>query len=240
MDRFLLDSDVYDQLLLRPDVVGKLRRLVDSGLIVLITTHVQRDQVSAVPGDDPERAAALLALFASLSGVAVEVPTGAWALGVSPLAAARLSGEEEAEDFDARLRTRPVHFRTNTGELLCWDGDADLATTDDPQGATCMACREGMGRETRSLLRHRHTGDALLIETARVEDAVFVTHEVGRRGRGRVRKAAPAHGVDTWHSDDFFAWVLGQEGRRMGPVLTRAFHTEARDTVGRWGEVPVL
>jgi hypothetical protein len=119
VDRFVLDSNVYDRLLLRPDVVGKIQRLIDWRRIELLTTHIQRDQVSAVSGADPERAAALLALFDSLERVSVKVPLGIFVLDVSRWDEARWSGTDEAAEFEANLRTRPVHLRDDTGALLC-------------------------------------------------------------------------------------------------------------------------
>jgi hypothetical protein len=45
----MLDTNVFHRLEDRPDVVGRLQRLVDAGEVVLLSTHVQRDQLAAHP-----------------------------------------------------------------------------------------------------------------------------------------------------------------------------------------------
>ena len=192
-----------------PHVVDRVRKLVDAGNVELLTTHIQRDQVAAVSGADPERAVALIALFDSIERISVKAPLGAVVLGVSRWGEARWSGTTETAEFEANLRTRPVHLRDDTGALLCGGGAADYAVTTAPAAVTCYECREALGQKTPNPLRYRNTGDALLIETARVEAATFVTDEKPGDRRSAFERARQ-HGVQTMHSDDFFAWVLAQ------------------------------
>ena len=57
--RAMLDSMVTDDLLARPDVFDLADALVGTGHLTLLTTHVQRDQVSQTP-DEPKRVALLV------------------------------------------------------------------------------------------------------------------------------------------------------------------------------------
>jgi hypothetical protein len=204
VDRFLLDSNVYDQLLVRSDVVAALRRLVDERVVELLTTHIQRDQLSAVSHSGrPE----LLALFESIERVSTTVPLGVVVLGVSRWDEAKWSGEKQTADFDANLRTRPVHLRDGAGGRLC-GGTADgHAETTAPAAVTCFECKEAMGERPPDLLRYRNTADALLIETARVEGATFVTAEKPGVDRGALERAR-RHGANVMHTDEFFRWVI--------------------------------
>lgn len=193
----MLDSNVFDRLLLRPDVVGELQELVDSGMVELLTTHVQREELSAIR-DEGERARRL----ALLSSLTVEVPAGGFVWDVSPWGAGKWMGDTEAAAFDHDLRTPQIGL-ADPGEPRCGDPATHEAAVNDPEGGgRCPRCETLMRRD-------RRTGDALIIETAAVENARFVTSEKEGEQRSALERAR-RHGVRVMHSDDFFAWVLGQ------------------------------
>ena len=51
--RIMLDSNIHDRLLADPDAPRRVGSLEYSGLIVLVTTHVQCDELSET--DEPKR-----------------------------------------------------------------------------------------------------------------------------------------------------------------------------------------
>jgi predicted nucleic acid-binding protein len=62
MQKIMLDTMEYDKLLATLDSYHRLLRLLSSGRIELLTTHIQRDQIRAAP-DHPKKAS-LLEIFA--------------------------------------------------------------------------------------------------------------------------------------------------------------------------------
>ena len=206
-ERFLLDSGVYDPLLERPDVVAALLRLIGSGQAALLVTHVQRTQVPRGSDSGGDRQARRSALFDQLLAVSEEVQAGIFMLNVTPLGDGKWASDELAEAFDRNLRTRRKHLGTRTG-IAC-----DVEESDGPPLRTryldqvsCAECRDLIGIPVTDLLRYRDSGDATLIETARVEGATFVTRE----STGRAPNAADRQGVPRLTVAQFFAWVLGR------------------------------
>jgi hypothetical protein len=78
--RATLDSNCFDPFLEIDDAVDVLNDLTRRGLLVMITTHVQRDELAALDRN-PERRAKLLAVYDQL--VMTEVPTAGALFGVS-------------------------------------------------------------------------------------------------------------------------------------------------------------
>ncbi len=74
--RIMLDSNVFDKLLADPDALQRVIWLEESGRSVLVSTHVQRDQLAATP--QPKRS-----LLLGLGLEFEEVPTSGAVWGVS-------------------------------------------------------------------------------------------------------------------------------------------------------------
>lgn len=133
----VFDSNVYDALADDETLLQSLTVALDSGRLRLFTTHVQRDELAAVP--DLQRRERLLAVLQ----LAEPVATGGLVMGSSRLAEARLLSEAGATLFDDKMR----------------NGASDV----------------------------RGTNDALIISTARFEEATLVSQD--RRCRARARRA---------------------------------------------------
>ena len=157
----MLDSNVFDELLVRQDVAGKLRTLVEQGKVALLSTRVQREQLGETP--DEAKRERLLELFDSLPLTPIST-VGFW----------------------------DVDFRWDVNRWAAEDFDSVLRT---PASGT----KDG---------QPGHTADALIAHAARDGEAVLVTHESGPGGR--MLKAPPRAGIETWHTSRFFAWVLAQ------------------------------
>jgi hypothetical protein len=196
VDRFVLDTSVFRRLPEREhDVVVKLTQLRETERVELIGTHVQRDELAAT--DDEAWRARLLAVYDTLT---VEVPTGG--LDTSNWGS-RWMGSQQADAFDRDLRTALTHYRGSSRDPLCGDTSARPAFAHGNQAATCATCRDEREQDTHRF-RNRNTGDALIIETAAVEQAQYVADDAG------ARKRAERHGLDPWDVERFFAWVLNQ------------------------------
>jgi hypothetical protein len=63
--RVMFDSNAYDAILAHGDA-GRLRALIEAGHLVVITTHIQEDELRRIA--DPGRRARLLDLFHQLDG----------------------------------------------------------------------------------------------------------------------------------------------------------------------------
>ena len=87
----MLDSNVFDKLVDDRDALALVRRLVESGEVVLLSTHVQADEIARTP--DLERRALLMSIPVQ------HVPTFGFALDYSRLGAARLGDSELLESL---------------------------------------------------------------------------------------------------------------------------------------------
>lgn len=98
----MLDSNIYDQLLVRAELYGQVRQLLDAGALTVLTTHVQRDELVATP--DLEKRRRLVGLWDDIS---TPVPTGAAVTGVSRTGESRTTHEEDVLVLEAlRFRGR--------------------------------------------------------------------------------------------------------------------------------------
>ena len=117
----MFDSNVFDVLVDRTEVGSKVHSAVSEGRIEVISTHVQRDELSATP--DPAKRARLLEIFADLVR---EVPAGSFVIGESRLDQARIDGPTVGTgEFDSVLRTsgsdRPDGTPNHTRDALIVD-----------------------------------------------------------------------------------------------------------------------
>jgi predicted nucleic acid-binding protein len=93
----LLDSNVIDELLARPDLRRRIQERVAAHELEVFVTHLQWDEVAATP--DPARRADLLTALRTIG--ASEVQTDGFVLRVSRLDMARLTSNEDAERHGA-------------------------------------------------------------------------------------------------------------------------------------------
>jgi hypothetical protein len=131
-----------------------------------------------------------------------EVSPGAALFGVGPFGAGRLLNPTEAAEFE-KLRRKTQHLRDGVGTLCGRDQPGDQVTA-RPSEVNCVPCRRALGRPVNQL-RNRDTADAILIDTARVQRATFVTNET--IGTAALRGPA-AYNVPLLSVPDFFARVL--------------------------------
>jgi len=90
--RCLLDSNVVDELLARPDLRRHFQERVVAHNLEVFVTHVQWDEVAATPSSASR--ADLLTVLRTIG--ATEVPTSGFVIGVSRLDMARLTSSEDA------------------------------------------------------------------------------------------------------------------------------------------------
>lgn len=93
VERYLIDSNIFDRIIDEAGMLDLVSRLHRDGVIELLATHVQRDELANVP--DPERRDRLLTVPVN------DVPTFGFVIDVSPLGQARLAPEEPFETLRA-------------------------------------------------------------------------------------------------------------------------------------------
>ena len=86
MKRIAFDSNVVDAIEASPGLLRAIQRAAASGELILLSSHVQGDELAATP--DQERRAKLLNLYRALP--VTTVATHGFVLGVSRLGMARL------------------------------------------------------------------------------------------------------------------------------------------------------
>ena len=77
--RIMLDTNVYDLLLSRPDIIRRAKYAVECGKVELLRTHIQVSELKKMPESKKEKREAILAL----SRMTKMVPVGAMMIGVS-------------------------------------------------------------------------------------------------------------------------------------------------------------
>ena len=118
-NRFLLDSMIHDKLVDEPRALQLAADLAANGSLVLLSTHIQRDEIAKTP--DKERATLL-------SSVPVEfVPTYGIVAGISRVGMARLS---ESEPFETLRGGNLDHTEDALIAATAHYEDATLVTED--------------------------------------------------------------------------------------------------------------
>jgi len=57
MKKFMLDTQIYDLIIAIPDFVDRINRLIAEGMVVILCTHIQSDELAIIP-DEHKRAEA--------------------------------------------------------------------------------------------------------------------------------------------------------------------------------------
>jgi len=125
MQKIMLDTNQYDRLLTAPETCDRFLKLLSDGKMELLTTHIQRDEISAI--DDVEKRVRLEAILTH----ARLIGTRGAIFDISRWGLARFGDEE-----DHRLIE---HIRGGAWERKSEDAlvaataakDADLFVTDD-------------------------------------------------------------------------------------------------------------
>ena len=104
MKRIAFDSNVLDAILASPRLVQAIQRAATAGELLLVSTHVQEDELAATP--DEERRASLLALYRALP--ITTVATYGFVIGVSRVGMARIGDGSRTgvaiDDLDSKGR----------------------------------------------------------------------------------------------------------------------------------------
>jgi hypothetical protein len=134
--QFLIDSNIFDRIADDPAAGDLVRSRVAEGVVELLVTHVQEDEIAAIPDEQRRRRL----------GNAVPrrvVPTHGAIWDVSKWGAARWTGEAVAADLKAIGRRNAAKDALIATTAL-WDEatlvteDADLAEDASARGAVVM------------------------------------------------------------------------------------------------------
>jgi predicted nucleic acid-binding protein len=93
MLRVMLDSNAFNALALDDRVRAMVERAVDGGLLELVVTHVQADELSRTPDADLRRRLLRLTVVATM--------TAAFVIGVSRVGMAAIGTDEENAIYEA-------------------------------------------------------------------------------------------------------------------------------------------
>jgi hypothetical protein len=104
MKRIAFDSCVLDAIEASPGLLQAIQRAAASGELILVSSHVQEDELAATP--DEERRAKLLALYRALP--VTTVMTHGFVIGVSRVGMARIGDGSRTgvaiDDLDSKER----------------------------------------------------------------------------------------------------------------------------------------
>ena len=120
--RFMLDTMIFDHIVADPVLAEMVRETVGSGRITIVTTHVQEDQIAAIPDERKRRAISCLPRRT--------VPTMGFVLDVSRLGMARLADDDTNTAIESIGRQ---HLLTVKDALIAASvrGEADALVTED-------------------------------------------------------------------------------------------------------------
>lgn len=118
----MLDTMIFDHIVADPVLAEMVREAVRSGRITIVTTHVQEDQIAAIPDESKRRAISRIPRRT--------VPTIGFALDVSRLGMARLANDETNAAIDSLGRQ---HLPMVKDALIAASvrGEADALVTED-------------------------------------------------------------------------------------------------------------
>jgi predicted nucleic acid-binding protein len=118
----MLDTMIFDHIVADDAFTEAVREAASDGSITIVTTHIQEDQIVAIPDDEKRKAI--------LRIVRRVVPTTGFALDVSRLGMARLADEETSATIE-RIGRR--HLRTVRDALIAASAhdEADAIVTED-------------------------------------------------------------------------------------------------------------
>ncbi|MFN4310021.1 MAG: hypothetical protein ACK4FK_05450 [Ferrovibrio sp.] len=104
--RVMFDSNAYDEILRHGDV-ERLRALIAAGKLIIVTTHVQEDELRQIA--DAEKQKRLLSAFYKLR--TQNSPTSVALWGVSKWGQSNWTGPQQEADLNAIKRSRPIASR---------------------------------------------------------------------------------------------------------------------------------
>ena len=107
MKRFFLDSNVYDEFLESQELLDLVLDATSQGLIELVGTHVEPDELQATKQNKPAKGIRLVSAHLELN--ANQVDTEGFVIGLSRLDMARLFSDEDAELFTRLTANNPKH-----------------------------------------------------------------------------------------------------------------------------------
>jgi hypothetical protein len=132
--RFMLDTMVFDHIVADAAFAEVVRDAVRSGSITIVTTHIQEDQIAAIP--DEEKRTAISRIPRRV------VPTTGFVLDVSRLGMARLADEEPSETIE-RIGRREMRNVKDALIAASTHDEADALVTED-QTLRKRTRREGL------------------------------------------------------------------------------------------------
>jgi len=140
MHRFVIDTHVLDAMLEDATLFDTVNEAIVGGRIEVHVTHVQIDEVMAIPDEKAQKRSELANLLAN--SAAQRSPTYGFILGKSRLGEAMLSDDAFAATYEAELT---AHKRQGNDAVLiatAWKLGARFVTAD--AGARKTADRMGM------------------------------------------------------------------------------------------------
>ena len=128
LTRVMLDSNVYDLVVANPATRDAINRCANDGRLKLITTHVQRDELSKAPVQKRE---ALLCIY----GQAMSVHTKGAVWGVSRWDEAKYGSDDQNASMNTVMSGNPKHAEDALIASTA-AGEADVLVTNDTQLAS--------------------------------------------------------------------------------------------------------
>lgn len=125
----MIDTNIFDRIVVTEAVATKLQYMVKQGLVNIITTHIQEDELTQL--SDAEKRKRIASIPREV------IPTSAFVLGKSRLGMARLGGNGIEEIRQGNLR------HTNNALIAATaHGYADVLVTEDKTLASRVRAKQ--------------------------------------------------------------------------------------------------
>lgn len=125
MKRIAFDTNVVDAILASPGLLKAIHQAAASGELILVSSHVQEDELTATPNE--ERRAKLLALYRALP--VTTVATHGFVIGVSRVGMARIGDGSRTGVAIDDLASKERKHRRDALIGVTAAGEADVLVT---------------------------------------------------------------------------------------------------------------
>ena len=128
MGNYLLDGNVFDELLINAELKRLMFKFSHAGLIRLISTHVEKDEIDAIPFEKAEKWAQINVLRGELK--ISQVPASGLLLDLSKLGETKFISHQEMEKLVNSINGNLNYINDSVLAMTAKENDATLITND--------------------------------------------------------------------------------------------------------------
>ncbi len=128
LGNYLLDGNIFDELLVNPELKRLMFKFSHSGRIKFISTHVEKDEIDAIPFEKAEKWVQINLLREELK--ASHVPVSGLLLDQSRLGESKFISHQEMERLVTSINGNSSYINDSVLALTAKENDATLVTND--------------------------------------------------------------------------------------------------------------